>query len=128
MACAYCYVGRRKGYANPISIFVNIDDITRALTRHAKKLGPKTEPNTIDPIDWVYDLGENGDLSVDASLSNNVRDLVAAFRSIPGAKGSFATKYVNRDLLDYDPRAARAFASPSCPKPSPRSSTSVPRP
>jgi spore photoproduct lyase family protein len=104
MACAYCYVGRRKGYANPISIFVNIEEITRALTRHAAKLGRKSEPNTVDPVHWVYDLGENGDLSVDASLSNNVRDLVAAFRTIPGAKGSFATKYVNRDLLDYDPQ------------------------
>lgn len=82
MACAYCYVGRRKGYANPISIFVNIDDITRVLARHAAKLGPKPEANTIDPVDWVYDLGENGDLSVDASLSNNVRDLVAAFLSL----------------------------------------------
>lgn len=104
MACAYCYVGRRKGYANPISVFVNVDDVTRALARHAARLGPKIEPNTIDPVDWVYDLGENGDLSVDASLSDNVRDLVAAFRDIPNAKGSFATKYVNRDLLDYDPQ------------------------
>ncbi|WP_294394003.1 spore photoproduct lyase family protein [uncultured Sphingomonas sp.] len=104
MACSYCYVGRRKGYANPISVFVNIDDITRALARHAARLGPKPEPNSIDPADWVYDLGENGDLSLDASLSNNVRDLVAAFRAMPGAKGSFATKYVNRDLLGYDPQ------------------------
>lgn len=104
MACAYCYVGRRKGYANPISVFVNIDDITRALGRHAAKLGPKLQSNTIDPVDWVYDLGENGDLSVDASMSDNVRDLIAAFRTIPGAKGSFATKCVNRDLLDYDPQ------------------------
>ena len=30
MACAYCYVPRRKGYANPISLFVNIDAIGRA--------------------------------------------------------------------------------------------------
>lgn len=104
MACAYCYVGRRKGYANPISVFVNIEDVTRALVRHAAKLGPKPEPNSIDPVDWVYDLGENGDLSVDAALSANVRDLVAAFRGISNAKGSFATKYVNRDLLDYDPQ------------------------
>lgn len=104
MACAYCYVGRRKGYANPISIFANIDDIIRSLMRHAAKLGAKPEPNSVDPVDWVYDLGENGDLSLDASLSDNVRDLVAAFRLIPGAKGSFATKYVNRDLLDYDPQ------------------------
>ena len=29
MACSYCYVPRRKGYANPISVFVNIDAITR---------------------------------------------------------------------------------------------------
>ena len=104
MACAYCYVGRRKGYANPISIFVNIDEITRAIGRHAARMGAKPEPNSIDPVDWVYDLDENGDLSVDASLSGNVRDLVGAFRGIKGAKGSFATKYVNRELLDYDPK------------------------
>ena len=104
MACAYCYVGRRKGYANPVSVFVNIDDITGAIARHAARLGPKPEPNSIDPADWVYDLGENGDLSVDAAVSGNVRDLVAAFRAVPGAKGSFATKYVNRDLLGYDPQ------------------------
>jgi spore photoproduct lyase len=104
MACAYCYVGRRKGYANPISIFVNVDAIARAIGRHAARLGPKPAPDSIDPVDWVYDLGENGDLSIDASLSDNVRDLVAAFRDFPNAKGSFATKFVNRDLLDYDPQ------------------------
>jgi DNA repair photolyase len=34
----------------------------------------------------------------------NVADLVAAFRDLPTAKASFATKYVNPDLLGYDPR------------------------
>ncbi len=104
MACAYCYVGRRKGYANPISIFVNVDAIAQAIGRHAARLGPKPAPDSIDPVDWVYDLGESGDLSIDASLSDNVRDLVAAFRDMPNAKASFATKFVNRDLLDYDPQ------------------------
>jgi hypothetical protein len=33
MACAYCYVPRRKGYANPISVFVNIDETCRAIAR-----------------------------------------------------------------------------------------------
>ncbi|KAA2236995.1 spore photoproduct lyase family protein [Salinarimonas soli] len=103
MACAYCYVPRRKGYANPITVFVNIDQIGRAIARHAGKLGPKTMPDQIDPVAWVYDIGENGDLSVDALISENVRDLVGVFRDLPNAKGSFATKYVNRDLLDYDP-------------------------
>ena len=103
MACAYCYVPRRKGYANPVTVFVNLEAIAAAVDRHARMLGPKPEPNSVDPVDWVYDLGENGDLSLDATVSDNVRDLVAAFRTIPHAKGSFATKLVNRDLLDYDP-------------------------
>ena len=105
MACAYCYVPRRKGYANPITVFVNIEQICAALARHAARLGPKTTTDQVDPRLWVYDLGENGDLSVDALVSDNVRDLVAVFRSLPNAKGSFATKYVNRDMLDYDPQA-----------------------
>ncbi|MBP2294542.1 spore photoproduct lyase family protein [Azospirillum rugosum] len=103
MACAYCYVSRRKGYANPITTFVNIDGIMAAIERHAAKQGPKTEPNQIDPRAWVYDVGENGDCSVDALISDNVCDLTALFRRLPNAKGSFATKYVNRDLLSYDP-------------------------
>ena len=104
MACAYCYVPRRKGYANPISVFVNHEAIGEAIARHAARQGPLPEPDTIDPQAWVYDLGENGDLSVDAAISDNVRDLVALFRTLPNAKGSFATKAVNRDLLSYDPQ------------------------
>nr|WP_179519535.1 spore photoproduct lyase family protein [Nocardioides perillae] len=104
MACSYCYVPRRKGYANPITVFVNIERILGYLERHAGRQGPKTEPNQVDPVDWVYDLGENGDCSVDALVSDNVRDLVDLFARLPGARGSFATKFVNRDLLTWDPR------------------------
>ena len=104
MACAYCYVPRRKGFANPITTFVNIDGVTRALERHVGKLGPKREANQVDPTHWVYDVGENGDCAVDATISDNVRDLVALFRGLPTAKASFATKYVNPALLGYDPR------------------------
>ena len=104
MACAYCYVPRRKGFANPISVFVNVEAIAAAMERHAARQGPRTEPDTIDPALWVYDLGENGDLSVDAMVSETVADLIALFRRIPNAKASFATKAVNRDLLAYDPQ------------------------
>ncbi|ADB33001.1 Radical SAM domain protein [Kribbella flavida DSM 17836] len=102
MACAYCYVPRRKGYSNPITVFTNIDKIIGAITRHAGRQGPKP-PNQCDPTDWVYDLGENNDCSVDALLSDNVADLVAAFRELPNAKASFATKYVNSELLELRP-------------------------
>lgn len=104
MACAYCYVPRRKGFSNPISLFVNVEAVCAAIARHAGGQGPLPEPDTIDPEHWVYDLGENGDLSVDAALCDTVRDLVALFRTLPNAKGSFATKAVNRDLLAYDPQ------------------------
>jgi spore photoproduct lyase family protein len=104
MACSYCYVPRRKGYANPITVFVNAERILGYLRRHVARQGPKPEPNQCDPVDWVYDIGENGDCSVDALVSGNVRDLVDLFGDLPGAKASFATKFVNRDLLDWDPR------------------------
>src|SRR3954462_11236855 len=104
MACAYCYVPRRKGYANPITVFTNIDQITGYLRRHVARQGVKTEPDQCDPAAWVYDIGENSDCSVDALVSDNVADLVATFRELPTAKASFATKYVNRQLLDLDPQ------------------------
>ncbi|MFJ5085423.1 spore photoproduct lyase family protein [Streptomyces sp. NPDC088706] len=104
MACAYCYVPRRKGYANPITLFTNIEAIVAHVRRHVRAQGPKTEPNQCDPRAWVYDIGENGDCSVDALVCDNTADLVAAFRSLPTAKASFATKFVNPDLLTLDPQ------------------------
>jgi spore photoproduct lyase family protein len=104
MACAYCYVPRRKGYSNPITVFANIDKITGYLGRHVARQGVKSAPNECDPHAWVYDIGENSDCSLDARVSDNVRDLVELFRDLPTAKATFATKHVNRDLLALDPR------------------------
>jgi spore photoproduct lyase family protein len=97
-------VPRRKGYANPITVFTNIDKITRYLRGHVKRQGVKPQPDQVDPTAWVYDIGENSDCSVDALVSDNVADLVATFRYLPTAKASFATKFVNRELLDLDPQ------------------------
>ena len=104
MACAYCYVPRHKGYSNPITVFANIDKILGYVSRHAARQGAKTTPNECDPYAWVYDIGENSDCSVDALISDNVRDLVSQFRWMPNAKASFATKFVNPDLLTWDPQ------------------------
>jgi len=104
MACVYCYVPRRKGYANPVTVFTNIERIIAHLGRHIARQGPKREPNQCDEQAWVYDIGENGDCSVDALICDNTADLVHAFRQWPTAKASFATKFVNPDLLALDPR------------------------
>lgn len=103
MACAYCYVPRRKGFANPITTFVNVEQVARAIELHARAQGRKAVPNQVDPDHWVYDIGENGDCSVDALVSDNVADMVALFRRLPRAKASWATKYVNRALLALEP-------------------------
>lgn len=103
MACSFCYVSRRKGYANPITTFVNAEEILAAVERHAAKQGFKFGPTQADPDLWVYELGTNSDLSVDAAVSGNVRDLVGLFRELPNAKATFATKFVNREMLEYDP-------------------------
>ncbi|MFD9245992.1 spore photoproduct lyase family protein [Streptomyces sp. NPDC059556] len=104
MACAYCYVPRRKGFANPITVFTNVERVLGALSRHIAGLGRKEEPNQCDEHAWVYDIGENGDCSVDDLISDNTADLISAFRRWPTAKASFATKFVNPDLLRLDPR------------------------
>ncbi|WP_445283451.1 spore photoproduct lyase family protein [Streptomyces sp. DSM 118148] len=104
MACVYCYVPRRKGYANPVTVFTDIDRIIAHLGRHVARQGPKREPDQCDGSAWVYDIGENGDCSVDALISDNTADLVRAFGRWPTAKASFATKFVNPDLLALDPR------------------------
>lgn len=105
MACAYCYVPRRKGYANPVTVFTNTDRIIARLRRHVAGQGPKNVANQCDPSAWVYDIGENNDCSVDALISENTADLVHAFARWPTAKASFATKFVNPDLLLLEPRA-----------------------
>lgn len=103
MACAYCYVPRHKGYSNPITVFSNIERIIGYVGKHAHRQGTKLTPNECDPSAWVYDIGENSDCSVDALISENVHDLVELFRWLPTAKASFATKYVNRAMLDWEP-------------------------
>ena len=104
MACAYCYAPRHGGYSNPITVFANIEEIVGYLERHVRRQGPKPPASQCDPDAWVYDIGENSDCSVDALLSRNVADLVELFARLPTAKASFATTYVNRELLDLDPR------------------------
>lgn len=103
MACAYCYVARRKGTSNPISVFVNDDEILDALRAHATGLPPKT-PQQTDPVYWTYDIGEGSDCSVDAGVCGSVRSLIEGFRTIPNAKATFATKAVNEAMLAYDPQ------------------------
>jgi hypothetical protein len=48
-SCQYCYVARRKGGSNPLTIFVNIEEIAASIRKHQTKLGAKPAPNQCDP-------------------------------------------------------------------------------
>lgn len=104
-SCQYCYVARRKGGSNPLTIFINIEEIAGSIHRHQKKLGAKTEPNQCDDNFWTYDIGCNADLSADSFICDNPGFLVRSFAEMEFAKGTFATKTVHDDYwLQLDPK------------------------
>ncbi len=102
-ACAYCYVDRNKR-VNPITLFTNTEEILGAVDKHVyKQVWPKM-PNQTHGLYYTYDIGCNSDISIDATLSDSVQTAVAFFRNHPRAMATFATKFVNPDLLTYDPQ------------------------
>jgi DNA repair photolyase len=102
-ACAYCYVDRNKRY-NPVTVFTNTDEILAAVDKHVHKQPWAKTPNQTHAQYYTYDIGCNSDVSVDASLSDAVQTAVAFFRQHPRAFATFATKFVNPELLTYDPQ------------------------
>lgn len=96
-SCQYCYVARRKGGSNPLTVFVNIEEIAASIRRHQKKLGAKAVPNQCDPHFYTYDIGCNADLSADSFVTDNPGFLVREFTTMENAKATFATKTVHDD-------------------------------
>ncbi len=104
-SCQYCYVARRKGGSNPLTIFVNIEEIAGSINRHQRKLGAKKEPNQCDEKFWTYDIGCNADLTADSYVCDNPAFLIKEFTKMEFAKGTFATKTVRDDYwLNLDPQ------------------------
>lgn len=104
-SCQYCYVARRKGGSNPLTIFVNIDEIADSIRKHQKKLGEKLEPDQCDDYYWTYDIGCNADLSADSFVCDNPGFLVREFAKMEYAKATFATKTVHDNYwLNIDPK------------------------
>ncbi|WP_317044181.1 spore photoproduct lyase family protein [Pontibacter ummariensis] len=102
-ACAYCYVDRNKN-VNPITLFTNTEEILAAVDKHVQQqVWPKI-PNQTHARYYTYDIGCNSDVSVDASLSDSVQTTIGFFREHPKAFATFATKFVNQEMLSYDPQ------------------------
>ncbi|WP_207434580.1 spore photoproduct lyase family protein [Sabulibacter ruber] len=102
-ACAYCYVDRNKA-VNPITLFTNTEEILLAVDKHVQQQAWPKVPNQTHAQFYTYDIGCNSDVSVDASISDSVETAVHFFREHPKAFATFATKFVNPQMLTYDPQ------------------------
>ena len=98
--CAYCYMRRNKPYG--IDIAKNILDIINAIDSHSKSLIFPKQPDQTHPRYWTYDIGCNTDVSLHYKHAD-YNLLFDYFKENDHVFGSFATKYVNLNLLKYHP-------------------------
>ncbi len=98
--CSYCYMKRHK--PDGLTVATNINDILTEINNHAY-FTPVDKPNQTHAEYTTYDISCNEDFALHARYYNwpSIFDL---FKNHPIAMGSFATKYVNKRLSDYDPQ------------------------
>ena len=97
--CAYCYMKRHK--PTGLDIATNTGDILTAIDHHCW-FADAVKPNQTHAEYITYDISCNEDFALHAKHHDWER-IFEFFKSHPKAMGSFATKYVNEDLLGYNP-------------------------
>jgi spore photoproduct lyase len=97
--CSYCYCKRYK--TEGVDVATNINDILTEIDHHVW-FADVEKPNQTHPEFVSYDLGCNSDMALHAK-HYDWRKVFDFFKNHPKAMGSFATKYVNEDLLTYNP-------------------------
>lgn len=98
--CSYCYMKRHR--PTGLQIAKNVDDVLDAIGEHYHSLSPtewiiNNKPNQTHESRVTYDIGTNEDLALHAKYY----DLRKIFDYAKGKfmMFSFATKYVNYDIL-----------------------------
>lgn len=97
--CSYCYCKRHK--TEGVDVATNLNDILTAVDHHAW-FAEVEKPNQTHPEFITYDIGCNSDMALHAK-HYDWRKLFDFFKNHDRAMGSFATKYVNEKLLEYNP-------------------------
>ncbi len=96
--CSYCYMKRHK--PEGLSIATNTMDILTEINSHVWFADVEKPNQTGDFI--TYDISCNEDFALHAKY-HDWKTIFKFFRDHPLAMGSFATKYVNEDLLAFNP-------------------------
>lgn len=97
--CSYCYMKRHK--AEGLNIAKNTGDILTEINNHAW-FATVDKPNQTHPSLITYDISCNEDFALHAK-HHDWKRIFDFFKDHQLAMGSFATKYVNKDLLEYNP-------------------------
>jgi spore photoproduct lyase len=98
-SCSYCYLKRHK--PEGLTVATNIGDILTAINNHAM-FAVVDKPNQTHESLVTYDISCNEDFCLHAKFYDWKR-IFDFFKDHPRAMGSFATKYVNKKLLEYNP-------------------------
>lgn len=97
--CAYCYM--RRHVNKGLTIATNTDDIINSIYEHVNTLGVK-KPNQTHNKYWTYDLSCNEDFALHAKYHDCTK-IFNFFKNNDNVFGTFATKNVNNNLLNFNP-------------------------
>ena len=98
--CSYCTCKRH--IPEGVVYHENVSEMLTAINNHCW-FADVQKPNQTDPHYVTYDIGCNTDIGLHASKIP-LQTIFDFFVSHPIAKASFATKYVNDKLLQYNPK------------------------
>ena len=97
--CSYCYMKRHK--PKGLTVATNTGDILTEVNNHAY-FSTVEKPNQTHADFVTYDISCNEDFALHAKYHEWER-IFEFFKDHPIAMGSFATKYVNKKLLSFNP-------------------------
>jgi len=98
--CSYCYMKRHK--AEGLNIADNVGDILTTINNHVY-FTDVDKPNQTHPEFITYDISCNEDFALHLKY-HKWEKIFDFFKEHPLAMGSFATKYVNEKLIEYNPQ------------------------
>ena len=99
--CSYCYMKRHK--PDGLSIATNTHNILTAINDHAW-FASVDKPNQTHESYITYDISCNEDFALHLKY-HDWEKIFKFFKDHPIAMGSFATKYVNNNLLKFNPES-----------------------
>ena len=98
--CSYCYLKRHK--PKGLDVAQNTNDILTAINNHAM-FATTEKPNQTHEEFITYDISCNEDFALHAK-QHDWKTIFSFFRDHPTAFGTFATKTVPLQFLEFDPK------------------------